>query len=122
MVVSLQTILTRFQKNKDFDKWVSLIEHPANPNTYAIHIKKGTFKDTVYFYGKVQLTDMGDSCRLSFETTVIENPRKHNVKSAKFTKLAGDILTYHLEQCSNGNGVIDTDYLEGANDTIIEEG
>jgi hypothetical protein len=100
---------------------VALVEHPFNPNTYSIHIKKGTFKDVVYCYGKVSFKEEGDNLRLCFETTVIENPRKHDIKSKKFTKLTGNILEYHLQQCASGNGVMDTEYVEGQDVQVIED-
>lgn len=121
MVVNLQTIMKRFRKTEDVDKWMSLVEHPSNQDSYCIHVKKGTFKGVIFYYGKVSLIEEGDTLRLKFDTTVVENPRKHNVKSQKFTKLAGTILEHHLRQCSTGEASFDAEFIVGGDDKIIEE-
>lgn len=120
MVGSLTTLWKRLKKT-DIDKWVEFIEHPASNEMYAVHIKKGTFKDIVYFYGKVNLVEINDSLVLKYDTTVVENPRKHNIHSNKFKKLTGDILRHQLSQVDLDKAVLSTEYVSGENDIVIDE-
>lgn len=120
MAAVLTNLWKRITKN-DIDKWVELVEHPSLSEVFAIKIKKGTYKDVVYFYGKVNFIETNGNLVLKYETTVLENPRKHNIHSNKFKKITGDILSYYLSQSNGGNSFVDTDYLSGGNDVVLDE-
>jgi len=65
----------------------------------ATHIKllTGTYKDTIFKYGKVRFREEGEQMRLLFAYYVLESPvmkPKKLEKDADFKKYAGDFLIY----------------------------
>lgn len=119
MAVGLTKLWKRLTKN-EIDKWVELVEHPASNEIFAIKIKKGSYKDVVFLYGSVRFIESNEKLTLQYETTVLENPRNHNIHSNKFKKLTGDILAFYLEQTSAG-AMLDTEYIAGSKDEVIDE-
>lgn len=119
MAAGLTNLWKRLTKS-EVDKWVELVEHPASNEIFAIRIKKGSYKDVVFLYGSVRFIEANGKLTLQYETTILENPRNHNVHSNKFKKLTGDILAFYLEQTSIG-AVLDTEYIAGSGDKVIDE-
>lgn len=74
--------------------WVYIIPEDTNKNL-EIKILAGDFKDTVYSYGKVSITEEGaDEVYLSFTYNVTETPlvKEELEKNIDFKNFIGDIL------------------------------
>lgn len=86
------TIPNPFRTNNSVKDCYEVFEDERLTAICAVRVKKGKYKDLVYFYGKVQLLPEEDTLRLKFETFVLDNPRKHDTNTQRFKMFSGDVL------------------------------
>lgn len=82
---------------------ISFVERPDS-ELYSIKVKIGAYKNVIYTYGKVNITedDENDQLKVSFDYRIEEVPKKLNKKklekSEEFKNYIGNILTNLIEE------------------------
>jgi len=87
----------------NLDNMISFVERPDS-ELYSIKVKIGAYKNVIYTYGKVNITedDENDQLKVSFDYRIEEVPKKLNKKklekSEEFKNYIGNILTNLIEE------------------------
>lgn len=85
------------------NKAYRFLTHPDHPEQYSILLTDGKYKDVMYRYGKISLSEDAAHDRatlnFSFEIEDAENFKKELLqKDAEFCNLIGDILVDIIEK------------------------
>lgn len=80
----------------------TFVEHKGEEDWY-VKIKEGDFKDIVYKYGRIEVTEEGEEARLKFQFKIAKLPPDFDMteeelqEDLEFLNLLGDILTHVIE-------------------------
>ena len=94
----------------------TFVEH-TNDEAWYIKIKEGEYKDVIYKYGRIEVTEVDDHAKLKFQFNVTKIPDDLGMTSEDFNEdvtfmnLIGDILTHIIEDAMDSG-----QYKIGKND------
>jgi hypothetical protein len=101
----------------NLDEMIGFVERPDS-ELYSLKIKVGPFKDVIYTYGKVDISEdaENDRAKVSFDWRLEDYP-KHLTKeeieeSEEFKNYIGNILTTLIEEKSKNDKPANTDTQE----------
>jgi hypothetical protein len=79
----------------------TFVENDFSDDSWHVKINKGTYKDIVYKYGKIQIKENQDEATLGFQYSIIDLPEhfdKEELNSnVDFMDTLGDILSHIIE-------------------------
>jgi len=98
----------------DIGKTIQFVENDQS-ELYALKVKEGKYKDVIYTYGKVKVSEdpENDQAKLTFDFKLESWPpkfkKKKLEKSTDFKNFMGDVLSQLLEDEINNDKPTNTD-------------